>query len=196
MPRKKSVKKSVERFNGDLSEIHDFLKQAEDAKPSKRFMTFAYELAIIKLYTAFERLMLDGLVGAINNETTVVSATTGVNLPRHLTDEVCEYLVVGWRYFNFSGRDGLIRLLKKYVPNEHYLVEAVKRRKYKTALERIVALRNFAAHESDVSKLRAKAAVGCNLGSAGSWLKRQRRFRAIADRIGELASEIGASAPF
>ena len=196
MPKKKSIKKSVENFKGDLRDIRDFVEQAKKGSPPKQFMTYAYELAIIKLYTAFERLMLDAIVGAINNDSTTLSNTTGVDFPKHLTDEVCEFLVVGTGFFDFKGRDGLIRLLRRYVPSDHDLVITVKDDAYKQALERLYALRNFAAHESSVAKRGAKAAVKCKMGSAGSWLKCHGRFEAIADRLERLADNIGSAAPY
>ena len=60
----------------------------------------------------FEQLMLFAIVCAINNDTKTISDSTGVEFPKHLTDEVCEYLVLGGRYFDFKGRDGLIRVKK------------------------------------------------------------------------------------
>lgn len=196
MARKKSVKKAVERFCNKLDGLKRFVAEAEGANVSDQFVTYAHELAIIKLYTAFENLMLDAIVAAINNDTTTLAHTTGVNFPKHLTDEVCEFLVVGKGYFDFKGRDGLIRLLKDYVPSDHYLVDIVSDSKYKDALERLYTLRNFAAHESDASKAKAKAAVGCNMSTAGSWLKTQGRFGEIAGSLTELAQELKQGAPF
>jgi hypothetical protein len=86
--------------------------------------------------------MLDTLVGAINNDTSTLSGSTGIDFPRHLTDEVPEYIVTGGRYFDFRGRDGLIKLLRQYVPENHYVVDIVKRQKHRVTLERLVALRN------------------------------------------------------
>lgn len=33
--------------------------------------------------------------GVINDDTTTISEVSGVDFPKHLTDEVCEYLVLG-----------------------------------------------------------------------------------------------------
>ena len=141
--------------------------------------------------------MLDCLVGAINNDSSTVSARTGIEFPKHLTDEVCEFLITGSGYFDFKGRDGLIGTLKKYVPDTHYLVTIVKKAKYKDTLNKLSALRNFAAHESPVSKRSALSAIGGKgISSSGAWLKRQNRFAEIADRMKELADEIEISAPY
>jgi hypothetical protein len=149
------------------------------------------------LYREFESLMLDCLIGAINNDSTTVSSTTGIEFPKHMTDEVCEYLITGTGYFDFKGRDGLIKTLKKFVPATHYLVGEVKRLKYKDALERLSALRNYAAHESAVSKRTAASAVGAQrMSSSGAWLKVQGRITTIIDKLKELAEEIEAAAPY
>lgn len=196
MPKKKSLKKSAGTFTSKVNEIDGLLREVRSFKISKSVLTAAYELAIIRLYAAFERFMLDCIVGAVNNDTSVLAATAGVSFPKHLTDEVCEYLVVGSGYFDFKGRDGLINRLKQYMPGSHYVVVATKKSGYKNALDRLCALRNFAAHQSTVSKQRAREVAGCNLGSAGSWLKCEGRYEQIAGSLLGLAREIKLAAPF
>ena len=141
--------------------------------------------------------MLSAIVGAINNDTETISSTTGVEFPKHLTDEVCEYLVLGGNYFDFKGRDGLIKILKRFVPGDHYLLTIIKEDRYKSSLEKLSALRNYAAHESYQSKRAALTAIDQErVGSAGSWLKSQGRFVSISQRLKELANEIEESAPY
>jgi hypothetical protein len=105
--------------------------------------------------------------------------------------------VVGNGYFDFKGRDDLIRILKRYIPDNHYLIAIVKNNVYKDALEKLSALRNFAAHGSEVAKKAALKAVNQEkVGSSGSWLKRQGRFVQIVDKLKQLADEIEAQAPY
>lgn len=159
-------------------------------------MTWAYEAALLKAYVAFEHLMLDCIVTAINNDTSTISARTGIAFPKHLTDEVCEYLVTGGGFFDFKGRDGLIRTIKGYVPDAHWLLDAVKHARHTKPLNRMIALRNFAAHESPASKRKALDAIGQQkVGSAGTWIKRQGRFPEMIDALNKLADDITAKAP-
>jgi FAD synthase len=196
MPRKKSVRRSADDFKRGAGEIATFLTDAAQ-KLTAQQASWAYEYGILRLYREFEALMLDALVGAINNDTTTIAKTTGTSFPKHLTNEVCKYLIVGDGYFNFKGRDGLIQTLRKYVPADHYLVTAVKKDKYKEALERLSALRNLAAHNSAVAKARAKEAVGQQrMPDAACWLKKQSRLITIVNRLKELADEIRSSAPY
>jgi len=196
MPRKKSVQKRANDFKRRADEIATFLTDAAK-RLTPRHVPWAYEYGILRLYREFEAMMLDALVGAINNDTTTIATSAGIRFPKHLTDEVCRYLIVGDGYFDFKGRDGLIQTLKKYVPDGHYLVTTVKKHKYRDALERLSALRNLAAHNSAVAKSRAKKAVGQQrMSDAGSWLKKQSRLMIIVDRLKELADEIQMGAPY
>ncbi len=158
MPRKKSVKLSATDFNAQVDEITAFLA-AVSVGQSDEHVTWLHNYAIIRLYKAFEGLMLDVLVGAVNNDTTTLEATTDVKFPKHLTDEVCEFLITGTGYFDFKGRSGLIKTFKSFVPDAHYLVTTIKKAAYKDVLEQLTTLRNFAAHESQVSKRAALAAI-------------------------------------
>jgi len=195
MARKKSIKKSAQDFAKRADELVTFLGTTTQGATDEH-ASWLHDYAVIRLYREFESLMLDALVGCINNDTTTVSAQKGIKFPKHLSDEVCEYLVTGGGYFDFKGRDGLIKLLKKFVPDGHFLPAAVKKAGYKTALEQLSALRNFAAHNSAQSREAALAATGNErIRSAGAWLKRQGRFGKLVDALKNLASEIEAGAP-
>ena len=196
MGRRKSIKKVAQDFQTDADAVKAFAADAEMSLTAKH-TTWAYEYAIIRLYRDFEDLILNALKGAINNDTSTLSETLNIRFPRSLSDPVCEYIVTSGGYFDFKGRDGLIKTLKSYVPADHYIVAIVKKKKYKDALRLLSALRNLAAHDSEVSRTKAKAAVGQDrMGVAGAWLKSQCRLETIADRLKELAQEIEAEAPY
>lgn len=196
MGRKKSIKTAAISFNAEVDKILDFLSTVEQGQ-SDEHVSWLYNYSVIRLYKEFESLMLVVLVAAVNNDTSTLELTSNVKFPKHLTDEVCEYLITGTGYFDFKGRNGLIKNLKKFVPATHYVVETVKNSSYADALEKLSALRNFAAHESQVSKRAALAAIDAtNLRSSGSWLKRQNRFNHIASKLKTLSTELHSHAPF
>jgi len=196
MPRKKSVQHSAQHFRDAADEISTFLDTA-CANQSDEHISWLYDYAIIRLYREFEALMLDALVGAVNNDTATISATVGVDFPQHLTDEVCEFLITGGGYFDFKGRAGLINKLKEFVPADHYLVTIVKKDAYKDSLEQLGALRNFSAHGSYQSKRAAlKAIGGQKISSSGAWLKREGRFQSIVAHLKNLATDLEGAAPY
>jgi len=195
MPKKKSIKGSANEFKVETDKILTFLTASADL--GDEHVSWCHDLAIIRLYRAFEALMLDTLVGALNNDTSTLSTRTGFSFPKHLTDEVCRFLVTGRGYFDFKGRDGLIKTLKQYLPDHHYMVEVVSKPGYRNSLELLSAARNYAAHESQQSKTAfKKAADQDRVGAAGSWLKRQNRLQNIANRLKAMADEIHAEAPY
>jgi hypothetical protein len=196
MPRKKSVKHSAQVFRAAADSITTFLTTISKNQ-SKEYVSWIYSYGIIVLYREFESMMLDALVGAINNDGATLSETTGVDFPKHLTDEVCEFIITGGGYFDFRGRGGLIKVLKRFVPNDHYLVTIIKKDTYAPALTRLSALRNFGAHESDPSKRAALEAIdGLRIKSSGAWLKCNNRFTTIANKLKDLATEIENAAPY
>jgi hypothetical protein len=195
MARKKSIKASAKGFKDRADDAVAFLAATDNL--GDEHISWCHDYAVIRLYRAFEDLVLECLVGALNNDTATISQRTGYNFPQHLTDEICEYLVVGTGYFDFRGRDGLISELKNFLPDQHYVVDSIKKQKYKAAIEQLCALRNLAAHNSDKAKRAALSALGQErLSSPGAWLKRQGRFGEIVNKLKELADEIHAAAPY
>lgn len=196
MPKKTSVRKAADDFVNKVREVEEYLLTIPKGTSDKH-ITWAYEYAVIRLYREFEQMMLAALVGSINNDSATISQSTGVVFPKHLTDEVCEYLVLGGGYFDFKGRSGLIKKLKRYVPEGHYVLDAVRQGRYKEPIDLLTALRNFAAHESSQSKRLALEATGMSrMSSAGAWLKAGRRFSSLSVKLKELGAEIGRGAPY
>lgn len=195
--RKKSGRKASSSFKIQAHEIERFLDENNLSSFSDAHVTWAYDYGIIRLYREFEDMILSCLVAAINSDTQQLSSTTGVDFPKHITDEVCEFIIVGDGYFDFRGRDGLIKTLKKFLPSSHYLVTIAKDQAYKDALEKLSALRNFAAHDSKPSKKSAlKAICGQRLASSGAWLKKQNRFGQISDSLIRFADAVYQQAPY
>ena len=195
--KKKSGKVASESFVSKVEEIEEFLRQDNLSSLSEAHMTWAHDYAIIRLYREFEKMILNCLIAAINNDTEQLSKTTGIDFPKHLTDEVCEYIILRGGYFDFKGRAGLISKLKGYLPDDHYLVEIVKKLEYRNALERLSALRNYAAHDSVPSKKSALASIGLQkMGSSGAWLKKQGRFEEIVVTLKHLANDVNQRAPY
>jgi hypothetical protein len=195
--RKVSGKKAARDLVNGLNELDDFVGQVEGSALTDRAKTLAYEAALIKAYVQIERVILRCLVASINTDTTTISAKMNVGFPKHLSDEVCEYLIVGDGYFDFKGRDGLLKVLQKYLPRDHWLVTVTRKPEYRADFETLFALRNHAAHESLSSKKAVREAVGQErLGSAGAWAKCQGRFTALTATLKTFAADLEAAAPY
>ncbi len=193
--RRASLQLTAKTFCENADKAVSFAKDVEQL--GKSHSVWAHEYAVIRLYREFETLMLETLVGAINNDPSTLSANTKIDFPKHLTLKVCRYLVTGTGYFDFKGRSGLVRNLKHYVSEDHYLVKVVKKQQYRVTLDRLSALRNFAAHNSEQSKKAALEATGMNkIGSSGSWLRVNNRLDDLSNRLKELATEIHDKAPY
>lgn len=197
MPKKKSGKRVAEHFAWRIGEVDRYCDAIDNSDLGKADRSTAYDAAVIKIACCLEEAMLDSLVVAINNDTSHISESFGLKFPRHLSDEVCEHLITGGRYFDFQGRSGLIGELKRFLPNDHYLVKVIKKPTYTESLDRLHALRNFAAHESPQGKAKAKEVLGVSrIKSAGAWLKSSDRFKALSGKMRDLAKDLGEQAAF
>ena len=195
--RKKSIKKAARDFVENMDGIIKFTARSAGPHLTDQDKSWCHDLAIIRLYREFEGLILRCLVALINSDATTFSQLKRRKFPKHMNVAVCDYLICGDGYFNFSGRDGLIREINKCVPKNHWLPTAVKKRRYKDAINRMCALRNFAAHDSSVSKKRALEVIGQKkMLSSGAWLSSQGRFNKICKGLKGLAEEIEAEAPY
>ena len=103
--------------------------------------------------------MLNVLVALLNADPTHFSSRTGTLFPKHMNTSVCQHLVTGGGYFDFRGRDGLLREVQKIVPKTHWLYVELKKPSHRPTLNKLVGLRNYAAHGSEQSKQAVKEAI-------------------------------------
>lgn len=192
------MKLAAKAFCSNADEIVAFTKRAETRGAlTDMDVSWCYDLAVIRVYREFEDLMLSCLIALINSDASTFSAHKRRNFPNHMNVEVCEFLICGDGYFDFSGRSGLITSIKRGVPASHWLLAEVKAAKYKSALDQLCALRNFAAHDSAVSKKRALEVMGQKrMSSSGAWLKKQDRLEKICSSLKTMAHNIEAAAPY
>ena len=218
--RKKSIEKAAGTFSDSVDEILEFTKEALSAKyksvkklsdkklSNAKYTDLCFDLAIIRLYREFENFMLHCLIALINNDSSTLSERQAIDFPRHMNVKVCEYLIRGDGYFDFRGRDGLIKKIKQFVPSapEHWFLEIVKKCEYKDSLNQLIALRNFAAHNSPRAKKSALESTNQEkMSSSGAWLKIQEpdqrqtdrnRFTKICKSLKEMAEDIKTQAPY
>ena len=200
MPRGKriDIPGKVDNFQRVKSDLDQFLENIKgNGIVTDQQRQWCYEYAIIKLYRAFEELMLEALKGAINKDASHFLDKNNITQINHLNSDLAEYVIVGDGYFDFKGRDGLIDTLKKYLPKDHWLIKIVKNPQYRVSLNRLSAFRNYAAHSSDKAKARAKASAkpdpgGDCMGSSGAWLSSYNgtRYTEIAENIYKLSGSI------
>lgn len=185
----------VNTFKNSKKEIDDFIDKVWGYKRiTNKQKYWCYEYAIIRLYCAFEQLMLDALKGAMNKDPKAFTDRTGVRV-HGLHVNLAEYIIAGDGYFDFKGYSGLVQTLKKYLPAEHWLVVTVSNEDYRASLEQLSAFRNYAAHSGNNAKHIARKVVSQgSITSAGEWLSKHRngktRYAKIADDLIKLSERI------
>lgn len=202
MPNKKSIKKECEKFIQKIDEIEKFsLLTKNNSNITHDQCSWIFDCAIIKLYAAFEGFILETLVAAINQDTSTISTTLNIEFSKHIKEDICRYLITGTGYFDFKGRSGLINVLRKFIPSTHFIFQTIKETTYTDSINKLVSLRNFAAHDSSKSKqLVLKELNRKRIKTSGAWLKKETNGKSnlsiIADDLKLLSSNIKSKANF
>ena len=196
--KKKSLRKPAENFIAECDKIIDFVDAASDGQNvSEVHKSWVYDYAIIRLYREFEQMLLECMVAGLNQDNTHLSEAKRLNLPKHLTDELCEYLIRGDQFFDFKGRKDIRNKFRKFLGDEHFLVHMFASNAYDADLRKLIALRHFAAHDSAQAKENALRACGLRrMGSSGSYLKKQGRLESLVANLKVMAGDIAQNAPY
>ncbi len=194
---KKSISKVVRTFNAAIDEQEQFVARAEEAGLTSRQLSLVYEMSLIKVVSALELLVLESLVTVMNRESAAVRQRHGVRIPAHMTDDMCEFLIIRNGYFSFGDRSALIKRLKEFLPNDHWLVRAIRDHTHSDTFDRMMALRHLAAHNSKYSLRNAKEKAGVTrLAGAGVWYRAGRRYPSLLRSVRDLASAVEEAAPY
>lgn len=191
-----SIKAVTKKFSLNLNSILQFVREFTGDRKGV-FVFYIYDYAIIKVYKDFEELLLNTIVGLINQEAPYISTERGLHGKKSLTKQKAEQLFIGNTYFSFKGSKGLLKDIKTFFPTSHWFVILLSDTKYNKTFSLLIPLRNFAAHSSKVAKQRAIKAVGMQqLGYSGSWLKVNNRFGNIIEDLREIALKIEENVKF
>lgn len=175
----------------EIDEIQSYLTKIQTAMRSDdKIISWSYDYAIIRLYRVFEDFVFHITVGLVNHDTSKISENFNVNFPKHIQDDVCEFIVTGGKYFDFHGYDGLLKTINCYIGKPNQLANIIKSNDYAKYIQQLCSLRNYAAHASTQSKNVVKKVIATQrIPSAGSWLKKGNRYEAISEKIKSIITE-------
>lgn len=194
--RKVDIKGAANQFIISVNELKSYLQYCHEVFSQKDlYLSYSYEFAIIQLYKLFEDFIFKTIVGCVNRDSTTVKDTYGVEFSKHLSDDICEFIITKGGYFDFSGRDGLIKICSRNIGDTYGITNIIKKNDYTACLNELCALRNYAAHSSNQASVRAKKVLHLErIKPAGACLKTY-RFTAIADKLVDLTKEIQGAIP-
>lgn len=199
MPRRGAVAslgKKVDKFNREIEEVQDFIKTIESCrKITDKHKHWCYQQGIIRIYRAFEVLILNCLVALLNKDASHLKEAAGIKLSKnfYLSQDTSRFVVTGGEYFNFRNYDGLIKECRRFLPDDHQLICAL--RGHKKTIEKMTALRNFSAHDSHKAKAQMKKVLRMDRpGEPGKWLRggKNKPGEPIQDLIKEFEKLAGA----
>jgi len=196
MANQVSIKAVANRFLSECDELADYLQQQHRSFTGK-FLSYAYDFAIIKLFKDFEELLLNSIVGIINNNAPYIQDAQGGFRKKSIVKSQAEMMFLRGRYFSFKGTNGLLNDIRTIVPQRHWITTILADTSYNSTFNVLIPLRNFAAHTSKNAKQKAIAAVGLSqLGQSGVWLRSSGRFDNIINDLRDIASRIKSNAPY
>jgi len=197
MANKKSMSKVIRNFHLAIDEQQDFVELALAARMTDRHVSLIYEMSLIKIVSAVELLVLDSMITVINRDAAAVRRRHGIRVPLHMTNDMCEFLIVRNGYFSFSNRETMLTRVNEFFLRDHWLAVTLRASSNKDSFDRMMALRHFAAHGSEYSRHKAKEATGAQrLASAGAWLRSGRRFPSLLKSVRDIAVALEAAAPY
>ena len=182
-------------FIAELASIDRYISKCKEVfGDEKLYLSYSYENAIIMTYKAFEQYALRTMIACLNHSHAHFEEEYSIKLGKHINDDVCEFLITNGGFFDFKGRSGLTQKLNKVIGKDNPTAKVFKKDEHKPLIDKLCAIRNYAAHNSTQSKKSAMNVYDLHrISSAGSCLKQQNRFKEIIDGLIALANDVKAT---
>ena len=152
--KKATYYRSLTSFHRNMNQDIDLLMKIEHARKvvkKKHEKKSIFEAYAFRICANWERLVDDLIVDCLNQDTSRYAESTGYNLPKHVSLDVCKAIIFGYRYLDFRSIDELKRNSKKLLVDECNPFLAITHASGKK-IDEFCKIRNYVAHRSDSAK--------------------------------------------
>lgn len=118
-----------------------------------------FEAFLLKIYGVWELFVGELLVDCLSRDTSQYARDRGVDLPKHLSRNVCGCLVAGFGFFDFRDISDLKGKAKRILVRDNNPFQAIPR-EHGNKIDEFRIMRNYIAHRSDTAKRRLKGMYG------------------------------------
>jgi hypothetical protein len=105
------------------------------------------EALVLEVSGEWEVLTRDDIIVSLNRDNSVYANTLNYNLPKHLSKDVCEAIIVGHKYFDFKDVDELKSFGKKHLSRKLNPFQYISNNCGKK-IDEFISIRNYIAHLS------------------------------------------------
>jgi hypothetical protein len=151
--RKADLRKNHDTFEGAIVRYSDLLSRLLPAQRVVRTVDDKREVAesaLLKLCSHWEAFMVEELIDCINIDCSQLSTYLGLTLPKHLSRDMCEAILMKDGYLDFRSIGDLKGTAKKMLPSKLDPFSKIKAATAKK-IDEVYKLRNYLSHRSRAS---------------------------------------------
>ena len=151
--RKASVKVTFEHYFWWMDWYVEFLSKIYSAKRVigiRDEKTEIFEAFVFKIHTTWEVFVEALLIDSLNRDTSQYAKYMNRPLPKHLSRNICEIMLLGLGYLDWKGATQLRAKTKNILVPEHNPFQKIPKTSIKK-IDQFYTIRNYLAHYSIVA---------------------------------------------
>jgi len=151
--RKADLRKNHEKFESAISRYADLLARLLPAQRVVRTVGDKREIAegaLLKLCSHWEAFIVEELVDCVNIDSSALGNYLGLSLPKHLSRDLCEAILMRDGYLDFRSIGDLKGTAKKILPNAINPFEKISK-PVCDKIDEVYKIRNYLSHRSKAS---------------------------------------------
>lgn len=152
--RKADLAKNHDEFEEDMDWYIEFLIRMLGAKRVVKYddKLEILESLVIRLCAIWEAFIEGEMIDCLNIDCSKCKEELQLKLPKHLTKDLCEAILVGPGYLNFRNVDDIKKLAKQVLPENVNPFRLIRTNPTAKRINEFYTMRNYLTHYSGKSR--------------------------------------------
>lgn len=152
--RKADLAKNHDRFEEDMDWYIDFLTRMLGAKRVVQYddKLEIIESLVVRICAIWESFVEDEMIDCLNIDCSKCKEELQLKLPKHMSKDLCEAILVGTGYMNFRNVDDIRRLAKQTLPDNVNPFKLIRANPTAKRINEFYTMRNYLSHYSSKSR--------------------------------------------
>ena len=152
--RKADIAKNHDDFEQDMDWYIDFLDRMLRAKRVVQYddKLEILESLVVRICAIWEAFVEEEMIDCLNIDCNQCKEELQLRLPKHMTKDLCEAILVGSGYLNFRHVDDIKKLAKQMLPDGVNPFKLIRANPTAKRINEFYTMRNYLSHYSGKSR--------------------------------------------
>jgi len=150
--RKADLAKNHDDFEDNMGWYIEFLERMLDQVKEEDDFVVILESLVIRLCAIWEAFVDDEMIACLNIDSSKCKEELQLRLPKHLSKDLCEAILVGHGYMDFKSVGDIRNFAGRVLPDDVNPFKKIRTNPTAKRIDELYVMRNYLSHYSSKSR--------------------------------------------